>query len=273
MSDTVAALIDSARSRHWAFSDTVLGDGSALLYLNERQRVHLANHGAQIEGLVGTSMTYTTTLNTTGALIVLLNGVPTYGTTFADGYVQHLDINNVPYIDPNEAPVAGDPFGIHGGVPGFPLPTDFVRLINVALNYTGGVVIPCDIIPERARHTTLPGRNPTAFVSGNRLVPLLPNSVATNNSGDRWYNVTSIQISYVAVQALTALTDVVRLPAVLVGALIADLASLFAGQSKLCTPADKAYFASEARQCAAIVAGASLDMLDSPQQTRVLYRR
>lgn len=273
MTITVAEIIDAARVRHWSFADVVLGDGAALLFLNARQRVHLANHGAQIEGIVGTSMTYTTALNTSGALIVLLNNVPTYGTTYADGYAAHVTGGGAIYIDTAEPTIAGDPFGLHGGTPGFPLPTDFVRLINVALTYTNGVLIPCDIIPERARHTTLPGRNPTAFVSGNRLVPLMPNTIATNNTGDRWFNVTAIEISYVAVQTLSALTDVVALPAVLCEALTADLAAMFAGQSKACPTAEKAWFAQEARQCAALVAGASLDMLDSPQQTRVLYKR
>lgn len=275
MSVTVAELIDAARTRSWAFADTMLGDGAALLFLNARQRVHLATHGAQIEGLVGTSMNYATALNTTGALVVLVGGVPTYGTTYQDGYATHLtaDVVPVPYIDTSEAPLATDPFGRSGGVPGFPLPTDFVRLINVALSYTGGVVLPCDIIPEKARHTTLPGRNPTAFLSGNRLVPLMANSLVANNTGDRWFNVTSIQISYVAIQTLTTLADVVTMPAVLCEALTADLAALFAGQSKACTPQDKAFFVSEARQCAQLVAAASLDMVDSAQNTSVLYRR
>jgi len=270
---TVAELIDAARIRHWSFADLVLGDGAALLFLNARQRVHLANHGAQIEGLVGTSMSYATSITSTGTLVGLVSGVPVYGTTFEDGYAAHLDGSGVPYIDTSEAPLATDPFGLSGGTPGFPLPTDFVRLINVALIYTNSVVIPCDVIPERARHTTLPGRNPAAFVSGNRLVPLFANAVATNNSGDRWYNVTSVQISYVAVQTLSALTDVVTLPTVLCEALTADLAAMMASQSKVCPVVDKQILIAEAQRSAAMVAEASLDMIDSAQNTSVLYRR
>ena len=273
MSVTVAEIIDAARTRHWSFSDTLLGDGAAVLFLNARQRVHLANHGAQIEGLVGTSMSYATALNSTGALVVLVGGVPTYGTTYQDGYAMHVDGTGALYIDTAEATIAADPFGLHGGTPGFPLPTDFVRLINVALTYTGGVVIPCDVVPERSRHTTLPGRNPTAFVSGNRLVPLFPNTIATNNTGDRWYNVTNIQISYVAIQTLATLADVMTLPAVLCEALTADLAALFAGQSQKCSAPERAFFVGEAQRCAAMVAAASLDLLASPQMSSVLYRR
>lgn len=273
MSVTVAELIDSARSRSWAFSDTVLGDGAALLFLNARQRVHLANHGAQIEGLVGTSVQYTTALNATGALVVLIGGLPAYGTTYQDGYAMHIDGGGALYIDTAEPMIAGDPFGLHGGTPGFPLPDDFVRLINVSVVYTGGVILPCDVIPERQRHTTLPARNPTAFLSGNRLVPLMANSLVANNAGDRWFNVSAVQISYVAIQALLTLSDVVALPAVLCEALTADLASLFAGQSKACSPADKTYFVAEARQCAQLVAAASLDMVNSTQTTSVLFRR
>lgn len=273
MSVTVAELIDSARTRHWSFADALLGDGAALLFLNARQRVHLANHGAQIEGLVGTSVSYATGINSTGALVVLVGGVPTYGTTYQDGYAVHVTGGGVLYIDTSEPTIAADPFGLHGGTPGFPLPADFVRLINVALVYTNNVVLPCDVIPERARHTTLPGRNPTAFLSGNRLVPLMSNALATNNAGDRWFNVTSIQISYVAIQTLTALSDTVMMPSVLCEALTADLAALFAGQSKMCPTAEKKFFVDEARACAAAVAAASLDMVDSTQTTSVLYKR
>jgi hypothetical protein len=273
VSITVAEIIDAARVRHWSFADTVLGDGAAVLFLNARQRVHLANHGAQIEGLVGTSMTYLTALNSTGALVVLVGGNPTYGTTYQDGYAVHVNGGGSLYIDTSEAPIATDPFGLHGGTPGFPLPNDFVRLINVALIYTQGVVIPCDVVPERARHTTLPGRNPTAFVSGNRLVPLMPNSIATNNSGNRWYNVSAIEISYVAIQTLATLADIVMLPAVLCEALTADLALLFAGQTKACAAPERAFFATEATRCAALVAAGSLDLIDSAQQTSVLFRR
>lgn len=274
MGITVAELIDSARTRHWSFADTQLGDGAAVLFLNARQRVHLANHGAQIEGLVGTSVTYSLALNTTGALVAVDSlGVMTYGTTYQDGYAVHVDGAGVLYIDDSEPPLATDPFGIHGGTPGFPLPADFVRIINVVLTYTQGVTIPCDIVPERQRTSTLPGWNPAAFVSGNRLVPVMANTIATNNQQDRWFSVTAIEISYVAIQTLSTITDVVMLPAVLCEALTADVALLFANQSQKCPAVDKAALATEARTCAQLVAAASLDMVDSPQQTRVMYRR
>lgn len=272
MPRTVQHLIDSARLRHWSFANIALGDGAALLYLQSRQLAHLAEHGAAIEGLVGTTVQYDTALQTTGTFVALdANGVPFYSTTLEDGYAVHLDGNGVPYIDTSEAPLAVDPFGASGGTPGFPLPSDMLRLISVACIYTNNRIIPCDVIPERMRFTTLPGRNPNAFVSGNRLVPLLP--LSEGNSGDRWFSVRAVQISYVPIQTLTALDDEVLIPAVLCDALVADLALMFANQSEKCPAKDCAAIEREAERCAARIAVAADDMLDSVQHNSIVYRR
>lgn len=265
----VSELIAAARVRHWSFTDVELGDGAAVLFLNQRQRTHLAQHGAQIEGIVGTSAQYTIGLSPRQAIVAMVNGVPTYSTGVADGFPVHLAAG-VPYINTSDVPIAGDPFGASGGTPGFPLPADMVRLINVALVYTNNQVIPCDVIQERARHTWLPGRNPACFVSGNRLVPLLP--LSTGNTNDRWNNVLSIQISYVAIQTLAALSDVLTLPAVLCEALTADLALLFAMQSKETDAATRSFFSAEAQRSANAIAEASLNLIESAQQSAVLYR-
>lgn len=273
MSQTVADIIDDARLRHFSFADVALGDGAALRFLNGRQRIHLASYGSDIDGIVGTSMQYALALNTSGLLVGLVNGVPVYLTTYQDGWPVHLDVNGVPYSDFSEAPLATDPFGQHGGTPGFPLPADMVRLVNVAGVYsTNGRVIPIDVIPEGERHNWLPGRNPTAFVSGNRLVPLFPMDGSANNASSRWFQITTIQISYVAIQTLTALADVLMLPTLLCEALVADLAAMFAGQSQKCPPADKRIHLDEAMKCAARVASAANDMLSSVEQTTILYK-
>lgn len=268
---TVQQIIDAARVRHWSFTDVELGDGAALLYLNERVRTHLGEHGSQIEGLVGSTIQHSLDRGT-GLLVALdEDDVPYYTTTAEDGYAVHLDIDGVPYIDTDEPPIAGDPFGENGATPGFPLPRDVVRLISVGAIYGNGARnIPIDVIPERERYTRAPGRNPTAFVSGNRLVPVMP--TAGHNTGDRWNDVTALQISYVAVPDLTALTDRIPLPKVLCEALTADLALLFARQSPRCDKSDKAALTIEARDCAAAVAAASLDLLESVQQSSVLYK-
>ena len=288
---TVRYLVDSARSRHWAFSDLQVGDGAALLYLNSRLRTHLAMHGAKIEGLVGTSMTYafpvapiTLLVTNTGSILttnfgvgIQVNtgiGIPAVGQPYQDGWPVHLSPNNVPYSDFTEPPIAGDPFGAHGGTVGFPLPADMIRLINVTLVYSSpvGLQIPCDVIPEAQRFSVQPGRNPTAFLSGNRLVPVQVYNQSGLNSGDRWSNVTNIQLSYVGVQTLQALDDVLNMPSVLTEALIADLASYFANLSKLVSAADKAIFGNTAKETAAMISGAALDMVNEPQQNMVQYK-
>ena len=239
---TVRGLIDSARTRHWAFSDLQAGDGPALLFLNSRLRTHLAQHGAKIEGLVGTAMQYSVPM--AGATLLVTNsgsilvtkwgvplsvntgvGIPAVGNAYEDGWAIHVTPGGVPYVDFSEPAIATDPFGLNGGQPGFPLPTDMIRLIAVSLSYNSNpaTFIPCDVFTESERFSMMPSRNPAAFVSGNRLVPMLP--LSSGNEANRWFNVSAITISYVGVQQLQALDDVINYPIVLTEALIADLAN------------------------------------------------
>lgn len=287
---TVRYLVDSARARHWSFASLPAGDGAALLYLNSRLRTHLAVHGAKIEGLVGTSMTYafplagpTLLVTNTGTIIASNLGVaiqvnnghgpPFVGAPYQDGWPVHLGPGNVPFVDFAEPPIAGDPFGLNGGTPGFPLPGDMIRLINVSLIYNAptNIQIPCDVIPEAQRFTVQPGRNPAAFVSGNRLVPVRVYAQGSLNAGDRWSNVTSIQISYVGIQTLQTLEDTLNIPSVLTEALIADLATYFAMLSKVVSAAERAMFAGDAVKIGGMIANAALDMLNEPQQNTVHY--
>lgn len=269
---TVQQIIDAARSRHFAFADVRAGDGAVLLYLNQRLRTHLARHGAKIEGLVGTTLQYT--IQTINGLLVAVDslGNPQYTTTYQDGWAVHLDAFGNPYIDTSEPMIAADPFGIHGGTPGFPLPADMIRLTAVVLVYNvpAGLLIPCTVIPEAGRLLAQPGRNPTVFVSGNRLVPLLPTNAAP--SGDRWNNVSAIQLAYVALPTLSTLTQFVNIPSVLVEALIADAASYLAYQSKTLSAAERAGFATTAQACAEDIGEAALEILQEPEEETVQYR-
>lgn len=267
----VRDLIDSARSRHWSFADTKLGDGALVLFLNTRQLAHLAAHGAAIEGLVGS--TYEVPLvPQSGRLVALLDDVPTFTDTFEDGWATHIDDDGVPYSDFTEPKIAGDPFGTNGGVAGIPLPTDMVRLIAVTVVWgSEGRVLPVDVINEREAPTHRPSRDMAAFISGNRLVPSF--ALASGNTGDRWFSATALRVSYVGVQLFGTLDDIVMLPSVLCDAIIADLCVLLANQSKACPPVDKRAFVEDATRSSAMVAAAGSDMLESVQTHHVKHRR
>ena len=264
-------LIDSARIRHWAFSDLAMPDGAALLYLNQRQREHLAAAGAEIEGVVGTTVQYTVSRTLPGNLITFTNGVPTTAASGADGWVVHVDADGIPFVDNTEPMIAADPLQANGGVPGFPLPKEMVRLVNVMLIYGSGSFVPCALTNERHRVRALPGRDPVAFISGNRLVPMLPTSGTATNTGDRWQNVTGIQISYVGIDTLRTLDDAVALPTVLTGLLVADVAALMAAQSPRLTLAEKQFFTQQAQRMAGEFANISLNLLESPTGDSVHY--
>lgn len=274
---TCQQIIDRARVRHWSFADLVLGDGAVLSYLSQRLRTHLAMHGATIEGLVNTTMTYS--IGVVGGLLIAtdpVSGIPQVTTTYQDGWPIHVDpVTHIPYYDTSEPMVAVDPYGAHGGTPGFPLPGEMVRLVDVSLVYSQppGLIIPCDVIREHGRIEAQPGRNPQAFVSGNRLVPLLSFSGGqTVNSSDRWFTVSSLIISYVALPTISLLTDFLNIPGVLVEALDADAALFMARQSKSMTPADRQGFLAEANLAAETIATAALELLNEPQVGSVEYR-
>ncbi len=215
------------------------------------------------------------TIATQNGILVALdaNNVPQFATTYQDGWPIQLDVNGVPFIDIASPPIAGDPFGLHGGTPGFPLPGEMVRLIKVMLVYGSAATwIDCDLVNERQRTSWSPGRNPAAFVSGNRLVPLLTSATPANNAGGRWSDVRQLQLSYVAAQSLNALTDLIQLPAVLCDALAADLAHLLAMLSDTLDAATKAGFAKQAEQAGVAVASAGSRMLKSASSRSIVYK-
>ena len=264
-------LIDSARTRHWAFSSINFGDGAALLFLNQRQREHLAAAGSDIEGIVGTAVQYDVSASgISGQVVSFVGGVPILAATGANGWVVHEDDDGVPFVDGTEPMIAADPLGEQQG---FPLPSEMVRLINVMLVYTQTAqFIPCAIVSERLRMNAMPNRNPVCFVAGNRLVPMRYGTPNTNNTGDIWTQIEGIQISYVAIDTLRTLDDAVSLPVVLCGAMIADLAHYFAMQSKDVTVAERSQFRDEADRSAAMFREASLNLLSSPLEGMVDYR-
>lgn len=286
---TLRYLIDSARTRHWSFSNLPVGDGPALLYLTQRVRTRLAMHGAAIEGLVGKAMQYTVPLLpaallvTNGGSIITTNlgialtvgiapGQPQLGAAYQDGWPIHITPGGDLYVDFTEPPIAGDPFGLNGGIPGFPLPEEMVRLIQVSLGYNSNpaTLIPCDVVTESQRFSAMPSRNPACFISGNRLVPCLP--LDANNQADRWFTVSTLSISYVGVETYTSLDDPINFPAVLVEGLIADCAVFLANNSKACPPGDKKAMAAEAAAVGAAVGAAGLDMLEEGEQENVIYK-
>lgn len=264
-------LIDSARTRHWAFSSINFGDGAALLFLNQRQREHLAAAGSDIEGIVGTAVQYAVSASgISGQVVSFTGGVPILAATGVNGWVVHLDDDDVPFVDGTEPMVAADPLGEQQG---FPLPSEMVRLINVMLVYTQtNQFIPCTVVNERMRMNALPNRNPTCFIAGNRLIPMRTQTPNTNNTGDIWASVDAIQISYVAVDTLRTLDDAISLPVVLCGALIADTAHFFAMQSKDVTVAERTQFRDEADRAGGMFREASLNLLSSPLEGMVDYR-
>lgn len=266
---TARDLIDAARTRHWAFSDINFGDGAALLFLNTRQRELLAAGGSDIEGIVGTTVQYAVGTAFSGLLISYTDGVPVVADADEDGWVVHVDADDVPFVDNNEPQIGADPLGDRQG---FPLPSEMVRLVNAMLVYNNSQFIPCTIVNERMRMNALPNRNPVAFVASNRLVPMRSQYPNALNTADRWNSVNGFQMSYVSVETLRTLDDAVMLPVVLTGALIAATAHFFAMQSKQVTPGERGMFRDEADRASAAFRETSLNMLLSPMDSQVDFK-
>lgn len=218
---TVGQLIENARVRHPAFMKVQMPDGAILLFLNQYQRMKLLELGAEIEPLVGEARQVATVIS--GSLIGSDEGVPYFITTSSDGWPVQSD-GGVPYFDFSGVPIALDPFGESGSTPGFPLPAEFIKLIDVTAATLYSAALPVDIIPESRRNAGA-RRDLACFVSGNRLVPVRQGASPFT---DAWQDVLSVSVSYVAMQTLAAKTDVITLPLSLVSLLEAALAERFA---------------------------------------------
>lgn len=270
---TVQAIIDQARVRHPLFMSAGAPDGALLLGLNQRHREIVLRYADAIEGLLSTSVSIATVYS--GALVGSVNGVPSYLTTYQDGYATHKDANGVPYWSFTETPIAGDPFGANGGTPGFPLPANFIKLVNVTASYGDGSTGPIGVIREGERHAIPQMRYPCAFVSGNRLVPArIPSSpMLQQGYGDDWsQNITGLQLSYVALPTLSALTDTVQVPDVVIGCLVAGVAEHLALLAQGMSLAEKQTFVAERKAQDAMLAEYATDLVGDVQSSSVVYR-
>lgn len=262
---TVRQLIDQARIRHHAFTDVEMPDGAALLYLNQRQRTLLAKYGPSIEGLVSSSQEVAAVIS--GALAgVDENGALYQTTTNEIGFAVHLDGSDL-YVDPTENPLSVDPFGEDGGTPGFPLPSDFLRLINCTVVLDDHTLIPLVVQEEQLRLQR--NRMPVAFVNGNRLVPARP--LSEGNTNDVWTRIVAVQVSYVAMRDFSAVDDVVHFPVALVETLLASLAAQFARQSPRMSPKERQEFANEERHAESQIQDVADQIVRA--QSAVIFRR
>lgn len=266
----MSSLIDIVRSRDARFQEHASPDGALVLQINARQRSLILQYGGTIDGLVNTTVQLAAVVS--GALVgVSALGTPVYGTTFQDGWPVHQSVGGTPYVDFSEASVAGDPFGQNGGVPGFPLPTDFLKLILVSAVMNDSTIWPVDITRgvEQLENQRI-GRL-MAIVSGNRLVPIRP--LAANNSNDVWaMPITAIRLSYVALPTVSSLGDTLMLPAVLLEALIAGMAEYLAMSTPTMSAGERAGFSTAARSAEKGVGDYSVDVAGMASPRSVIYR-
>jgi len=225
MTTTVQQLIEQARVRHPLFMRVAFPDGALLAFLNQKQRTVLLKMSEELEPLVGQAQQVAAVV--TGALVGIdAVGAPYYLTTSGTGYPVLVDPSapNAPYIDSSGVPIALDPFGATGSTPGFPLPTDFVRLKHVVAATIYDNAVRVEVNPERQRGAS-PQRELQVFVSGNRLVPIRQ---GVSPFSDRWTDVTSLTVSYIAMQTPLPLSDVLTVPTVMLEVLEAPLAERLA---------------------------------------------
>lgn len=271
MSTTVAELVEQARGLHWAFRETDFPDGAALQFVNARQRSLLAKYGANIEGLVNVSTEIALEIDGLLVGIEIVSGeeVPFLDNSTEIGWAVHEEAGTgYPYIDiATDTPIAYDPFGVDGGNPGIPLPENFVRLTKAVLVHDDDTLYPLEVVAEGQRLER--NRHPVAFVNGNRLVPARPKS--EENTDGIWDDIASIQLSYIPVQELTAMTDVLELPEVLMEALRASLAYAFARQSRHINAVDRKTFENDEKNAESQLMMAATDTVRA--DNRRIYRR
>lgn len=299
---TAQDIIDQAQMRHPAFSNALAPIGVLLKALDARQRTLILANIEAIDGLVNTTVQIG--FGISGVLVGVENGVPLVGIpgtlgwfehreddipfvdfseapalvpfgtgiTYPDGWAVHFDEDGVPYANFGEAPIAFDPFGAHGGTPGFPLPVDFIKL-NGAVAITAGdeTLLEVTIVAETDR--LAPTRSGlTAFISGKRIIPL--RARAGHNSGDAWSQpLKHIQLSYVALPTLTDPSQYMTLPAVLHEAAIAWLAEFLAASTPGVSANEKSIFAMAARMAEEGLQNVGFKIANVPSPRSVRYRR
>lgn len=266
MTITVQQLVENARVRHPAMMRVAFPEGALLLFLNTYQRRKLLELAEEIEALIGESRQVAAVI--AGALVGSDNGVPYYITTSGDGFPVSSDAG-IPYVDFTGVPIAVDPFGLSGGTPGFPLPTEFIKLIHVIAGTLYNAAMRVDVLPESRRGAS-PQRSLAVFISGNRMVPIREGVPPYQDS---WGDVTSVTLSYVAMQTLAAMSDVVKLPLQLVDCLEAALAERLA---IACPPtemdvATKRLFTSDRVAAEASAAAGALEILGEVTTSHVQF--
>lgn len=271
MTTTVRSLVEQARIRHWSFTDLELGDGPAVLWINQRERTLLMRYRDQLEGLIGQTQQVAAVVD--GGLVgVTEDGTPYYITTTGTGYAVHATSSGTPYIDTDDVPVIIDPFGEDGDVPGWALPVDAISILALTAVKQDGSTRPVIVLPEKNRFARQGSGALTAFVSANRIVPILPDlTTSSSNARGVWTDVTGVQLSYVGSTSVAALSDPLTIPAPLHEALIAGLAELFSTQSRAVSVAEKRAFTDAARIAAEEIGMHSFNILGTLPTRSVTY--
>jgi len=267
---TTRDIVDNARMRHHLFADVEMPDGAAILWVNQRERYLLLTYRDGLKGVATKTVRTIATLPAPGYRI----GVTPRGTPYlldadeqpGDGYAVYLsDWTKAPYIDQAGVPIADKPLD-----DGWPLPVEVISTMAMKAQFSGGDELPIAIKLENERTVGLPGRQLTAFASGNRVAPMQRPGYPMASTG--WGSVLATELSYIPLTRITNICCLVSFPAVLAEALVAGLAERFAKQAKGCTPAEQAQFANEARMAEKLLDDASSDILGELPSRSVVFK-
>jgi len=259
-------IVDDARTRHWSFSEIALPDGAAIRWLNNRQRHLLLKFRDGLKGVcTRTVRTMARPDTVAGTLIgVTARGVPYELTEDGDGFAVFLAPGNSPYIDTAGVPIANDPKD-----DGWPLPFEVVSITAMKGILPDSTTVPVVVSMEQERTISMPGRQLTAFTSGNRVVPLLhPGMPAAT---EIWASITHTELSYIALARIRSICCLLLFPAVLVEALVAGLAAFFGTQAKQCPPVDRSDLVKDREKAESELVTFSQDILGEVPTRRVRY--
>lgn len=242
---TVRALTDEVLLKHWSFVGRKFPPGGFVMLMQRKCDELILKYTRSVEPIIGEARQVAAVVS--GTLVgVTAGGVPQYLTTSDDGWPVLLTVGGTPYFDFTAQKIATDPLGRSSANPGFPLPTDALKYITIAVHYLDGRDGPVNIVPEAQRHAGPQGRDPIAYVNGNRLVPVRAPSLS--GSADEWTSVVNLRVSYIRRIVFGAMTDDARLPAVLHGALVSAVVYDLARSAKpeQVSQQEKAAFAADA---------------------------
>lgn len=274
MPTTVRDLLDDARIRHWSFEQAQMPEGALLRFVHGKQRELLLRLAEDAEGLVSQTQEIATVVE--GLLVGMDSDGSLYvATTTETGWPVLQEPDGSLYIDPDTAPISYDPWGEDGDVYGLPLPPTLLRLTHVGAALSDGRFVPITVVDETVR--TLAQHQSRAalkaFVNGNRLVPIRYGVAPFTDAADSWGLVTSVQLSFIAAPALTALTDALTLPAPFLHALTAAVAEFLATASKDCPEPDRRRFERQRAEAEAALLANAGEVLQQATTSQVVYRR